>query len=243
MKTLVVTDHEFMYQQLLEILKKKNLNLAQFDFRYSHHNRAFAQKYGIGGDFRPIDVKEEADQIVAQYDLAISLHCKQKFPAKLVNSIPCINVHPGYNPFNRGWYPQAFSIINKLPVGVTIHKMDEQLDHGDIIYRKQVEIESWETSAEVYHKILQLEVQMLDECIENLLLGNYPLQPPEMEGNYNRIEDYKKLCQIDLNEKVTFREAIDRLRALTHGDYRNAYFIDEKGNKVWIKIALEKADS
>ena len=46
-------------------------------------------------------------------------------------------------------FQQVFSILNKLPVGVTIHEMDEQLDHGIIIVQKEINIFSWETSCDV----------------------------------------------------------------------------------------------
>ena len=49
------------------------------------------------------------------------------------------------------------------------------------------------------------------------------------------------MCEINLNEKVTMKEAIDRLRALSHGDYKNAYFISN-GEKVFLKLDIEKED-
>ena len=39
-------------------------------------------------------------------------------------------------------------------------------------------------------------------------------------------------------KKDTFRNHINKLRALTHGDFMNAYFLDEKGNKVYLKLEL-----
>lgn len=39
---------------------------------------------------------------------------------------------------------------------------------------------------------------------------------------------------------ATYGEVIDVLRALTHGEYRNAYFIDNHNKKVFIKIILER---
>ncbi|MDE4942708.1 formyl transferase, partial [Francisella tularensis subsp. holarctica] len=38
---------------------------------------------------------------------------------------------------------------------------------------------------------------------------------------------------------VTMREAIDYLRAMTHPTYKNSYFIDEHGNKVFVALELE----
>jgi len=35
-------------------------------------------------------------------------------------------------------------------------------------------------------------------------------------------------------------EHIDLLRALTHGGFNNAYFIDDKGKKIFVRLSLEK---
>ena len=71
-------------------------------------------------------------------------------------------------PHNRGWFPQVFSLINGKPCGVTIHEIDEKLDHGDIIVQKEVVAEPWDTSLDVYNKILNTEV----ELIEKYMLDN-----------------------------------------------------------------------
>ena len=56
----------------------------------------------------------------------------------------------------------------------------------------------------------------------------------------NTLKDFNKLCVIDLDEKVTMKEAIDKLRALSHGNYKNAYFISSNGEKVFLKLDVEK---
>ena len=38
------------------------------------------------------------------------------------------------------------------------------------------------------------------------------------------------------------KEAINYLRAMTHPPYKNSYFIDEDGNKIFVSIELEKVD-
>ena len=64
-----------------------------------------------------------------------------------------------------------------------------------------------------------------------------------MLGNYNSIDDFRKLCHLDLDNLATLREHIDLLRALSHGKFRNGYFIDERGQKIFIKIELMLAES
>ena len=48
------------------------------------------------------------------------------------------------------------------------------------------------------------------------------------------------MCEINLNNKDSFLNHINILRALTHGDYSNAYFFDENGNKIHLTVELKK---
>lgn len=180
----------------------------------------------------------EIDAIVKNYALVLSLHCKQIFPPELAYGTRCVNFHPGFNPINRGWFPSQFSIADGRQTGVTIHEIDAGIDSGKVIDRRAVNVESWDTSETVYEKIMRLEELMLDEWLPVLVSGEYESVKVE-DGNYNSIKDYDEFRQLDLNEPCTVRDVIDHLRALTHGKYKNAYFIDDTGRKVWARISLE----
>ena len=186
--------------------------------------------------------KDQGREFYDSYDLFLSLHSKQLFPRELVENHLCINVHPGLNPHNRGWFPQVFSILNGLPAGVTIHKMDAQLDHGPILWQEELPIYPQDTSRDVYERILSKEIELLDEHLGDLLTGNYTLTPMADEGNINYKADFDALCPIDLSEPATYGAVIDRLRALTHAPYQNAYFVDTDGKKVYVGITLRKED-
>ncbi|BBX74733.1 hypothetical protein MSHI_26390 [Mycobacterium shinjukuense] len=190
-------------------------------------------------DVPRIDINERVAEIVERYDLVMSLHCKQRFPAGLLDRIRCVNVHPGFNPYNRGWYPQVFSIINGLQAGVTIHEMDDQLDHGPIIAQKECAIESWDSSGSVYARLMEIERELVLEHFAALRDGSYQAKPPAVEGNLNLKKDFERLRHLDLNEHGTFGDFLNRLRALTHDGYRNAWFVDASGRKVFVRVVLE----
>lgn len=192
------------------------------------------------GDVPRLNVKTQVDEIVQRYNLVISIHCKQLFPAALIQQVRCINVHPGYNPYNRGWFPQVFSIMNGLKAGVTIHEIDEQLDHGAIIVQQEYKIESWDTSGTAYAKIMQLERDLVLRYFADIRAGNYQTTRPMLEGNLNFKKDFDRLKQIDLDEQGRFGDFLNRLRAYTHGDFQNAYFIDADGKKVYVRVSLER---
>lgn len=240
-KILVVTDNGLLYKKIRQIL---DLDFADIQDIFDFKRTKLSKKKHLYTDgiekLDEVNVKEDYEQIISDYKQVISLHCKQIFPAELVKNITCINIHPGYNPYNRGWYPQVFAIINKQKLGATIHLMDEQVDHGAIIARKEVEIKSDYTSKEAYEKVLEAELDLFRENIRDIASDSYKTIAPEFEGDYHSIDDYNKLCKLDLTEKTTLGDAIDKLRAMSHGAYDNAYFIDEDGNKIFVKIELRK---
>ena len=236
MKICVFTDNSYIYEGFSALLPR--FTEHTFDFFYSPWNRAFSPRE----NFRPLRLKDQGRDFYESYDLFLSLHSKQLFPTELVENHLCINVHPGLNPFNRGWFPQVFTILNGLPCGVTIHKMDAQLDHGPIAWQEEVPQHPWDTSKDIYDRILAKELELLDRHLGDLLTGSYTLTPMEGEGNINYKADFDALCQIDRNEPATYGAVIDRLRALTHAPYENAWFLDEDGKKVYVGITLRKED-
>src|SRR5271157_696901 len=65
----------------------------------------------------------------------------------------CINLHPSYLPYNRGAYPNVWSIVDQTPAGVTLHYVDEGIDTGDIIRQKKVPVLGTDTGETLYHKL------------------------------------------------------------------------------------------
>ncbi len=240
MKICVITDNLYIFENFREILKRKPQPDCEFDYFYAPWNKAFCEKFGTDGEMKPLRLKEQTEEFFGLYDLFISLHCKQLFPEIMVKNHRCINVHPGYNPYNRGWFPQVFGIINKLPIGVTVHEIDEELDHGPIIYQEKLELHSDETSKDIYNRILALEMKLLDEHFEDILYNRYEAKPMSSEGNINYKADFDALCEMDLNKPATYGEVIDFLKAMTFTPYNNAYFIDKDGKKVFVGITVKK---
>ena len=123
-KILVVTDNGLLYKAVTEILVTEFSDIFNlFEFKRTKlSQKQHLYTDGIEG-LQEVNVKEAYHSIITNYSKVISLHCKQIFPDELVKSMTCINIHPGYNPYNRGWYPQVFAIINKIKLGVKIFKL------------------------------------------------------------------------------------------------------------------------
>ncbi len=241
-KVLIVSDNPYLCKAFFDVCEKLKVDTTGMELMRSpsHKDLVFS---GLPKHLpqKVISIQQNLEEILVKFDLVLSLHCNQLFPKRMVNNIKCINVHPGLNPFNRGWFPQVFSIINGMPIGATIHEIDEEIDHGPIIAQREVEIRLTDTSKDVYDRVQEEEIRLIEENLFDILQNTYTVTSPSSEGNIQLKADFKALTEIDLNKNVTMREAIDYFRALTHGEYKNAYFIDPKtGKKVFIKIQLEE---
>ncbi|RIJ42778.1 dTDP-4-amino-4,6-dideoxyglucose formyltransferase [Pontibacter oryzae] len=237
-KVLVVSDNQHILKSFDSIAKK---SADKIDIQYAISPSSNLEDFTGLGEITVINLKSEqrVSEIIAIYDLVISAHCKQLFPAVLVNSVRCINIHPGYNPINRGWYPQVFAIIHKIPVGATIHEMDEELDNGAIIAREIVPQYSWDTSLTLYNRVVKKELELLEKHFTEIINGNYNKIRPEEKGNLYLKKDFNNFLLLDLEQKGTMEEILDKLRALTHGTYKNAYYIDKQtGKKVFVSLQL-----
>ena len=105
-----------------------------------------------------------------------------------------INLHISYLPFNKGADPNFWSFVENSPKGVTIHKIDEGLDTGEIIVQKKVFFKNVnQQTLSTTYGILQNEIQSL--FYENWYsIKNKKIKsaPQIGSGSIHRINDIKK---------------------------------------------------
>lgn len=241
-RVLVISDNPNLADALSKQINLNSLKeTACFEYRYSSCNQQPQSMLALG--YSAINVKnlDTVEWVIESFDLVLSIHCKQIFPAKLVDNVCCINLHPGLNPYNRGWYPQVFSIINKMPIGATIHLMNPDVDAGAIIAQEEVKATCVDTSLSLYEKVQLAEISLLKQHLNAIVMGDFKATAVDWEGNYNSISDFNQLCRLDLESVGTLRSHLDMLRALSHGKFKNAYFLDENGQKIYVSVQLTPA--
>lgn len=81
----------------------------------------------------------------------------------------CINRHSSLLPKYRGLYPIFWAMLNKeKEVGVTIHLMDEVIDHGPIICQEVVPIKKRDSCYEVYRRTFQAGARLALEALKKI---------------------------------------------------------------------------
>jgi len=134
-----------------------------------------------------------------EIDLIISVAAPQKFKPDILNvaNKGCINIHTGKLPKYRGMLPSFWTLLNKEKTGaVTIHKMNENLDDGEIILQQEVAIEPDETLDSYIKKTKKLGAEMMLKTIEAFRDNKLELKPNNKnESTYNSFpskEDVKR---------------------------------------------------
>jgi methionyl-tRNA formyltransferase len=155
-------------------------------------------------------------------------------PKKILNiaKYGCINVHGSLLPKYRGAAPVQWSIINGEKVtGVTTILMDEGLDTGDILLRKEVEILKDDTSESLFKKMSYVSADLLIETIRLLENGNLSrIKQNELFASYSGIIK-KTDGEIDWNK--TSKEIYNLIRGMNPWPIAYTYVEKNKLLKVY----------
>lgn len=152
-----------------------------------------------------------------------------------------VNVHPGLLPFNRGAYPNVWSILDRTPAGVTMHWMDRGVDTGPIIAQHPVAVAPADTGESLYRKLESAALELFRETWPAIRAGTCPSRVQPQGGTVHRSGDVNAVDRIELDREYRARDLIDLLRARTFPPHRGAYF-EEAGRRIYLRLELESVD-
>ncbi len=179
-------------------------------------------------------------------DIALSIVFGYIVPEEFTSLFPrgVINLHSAFLPYNRGGYPNVWSIVDQTPAGVSLHYIDAGIDTGDIIARREVAVEPIDTGGSLYRKLERASVTLFEETWLDIKEGvvSRTRQTAYGEHTAHRTTDVNAIDRIDLDRTYTARELIAILRARTFPPHKGAYFIENE-RRVNIAIKLEYDES
>lgn len=229
---------EGLYPSALSVLEgslfsEKMKKLSELDNKYIY----------VGNDFFQENTKKALKEM--DLDYIIGIHYPLIIPKEILEipKLGFINLHPAFLPYNRGWHTPSWAILNNTKYGATLHFMSDKLDMGDIIVQKEIKISPDDTAHKLYSKVLKLEEDLFKEALPMLRsLNPIRIKQEQDKGDSHYKRDLIKEQLIELDEKVSYREAIDKFRALTtNSEEEAAYFICE-GKKYTVQIEIKEVD-
>ena len=151
--------------------------------------KTLAQKYNI-----PICQPENVSSFKFQVsslnpDLIICAAYRIIFPKEILDmpKFGCLNIHPSLLPKYRGASPIQAAILNgDTKTGVTIFKMDEQIDHGPILIAEHLSlITKRYTSPELSDKLSILGAGLLIKILPDWVVGKItPIPQDNSQATY-----------------------------------------------------------
>lgn len=174
------------------------------------------------------------------YDLFIVASYGKIIPDNILN-IPksgVLNVHPSLLPTYRGPSPIETALLNgEKELGISIMKLDSEMDHGPILIQSKFEINKEATAGTLEVEAGQLGGELLTQVLEHYLEGT--LIPQEQEHSKATFckKITKELGEIKLNDSA--HETRNKFRALT--PWPSLYFFIKHGEKN-IRVKVTKVD-
>ncbi len=153
------------------------------------HNIPTLQPEKLDGDF----IKELKSH---DCDFGVVVAYGKIIPKEIVNftELGLINIHPSLLPIYRGPAPIVAPILNGDAVtGVTIIKIDEEMDHGPILAQERVDLSDTEFVQDLEKTLAELGGELLVKTLENYSKGNLELK----EQDHSKATYVKKMTKGD----------------------------------------------
>ena len=157
--------------------------------------------------------------------LFLSLEYSELINTTKFKSKKLFNIHFSLLPEYKGMYTSALPIINGEEYsGVTLHKIDDGIDTGEIIEQIKFNIEPDDTARDLYFKYLENSFVLFQNNLDNLINDTYKtIEQPASQSTYfsKKSIDYKN---ININFFKTAFEIKNQFRAFTFREFQMPTF-------------------
>jgi methionyl-tRNA formyltransferase len=143
----------------------------------------------------------------------------------------CVNVHASLLPKYRGAAPIQWALLNgEKETGITIMKIDERLDTGDIILQEKIKIEENDDALALTQKLFDRGSDLLLKALAQIEERRVKYSPQEEAEATNAPALTKESGEIDWRRSAA--EIHNRVRALVPWPGAHTFF-KEKLLKIW----------
>jgi methionyl-tRNA formyltransferase len=205
--------------------------------------------------FQPEKVREGAFQEnlrALRPDLFVVAAYGQILPKSLLEIPRCgaINVHASLLPKYRGAAPIAWAILKGEKItGVTIMRMDEGMDTGDILSQREIPLEDEETAETLHDKLASLGVPLLLETVSKMKRGEVtPIRQdasrvtyaPPLKKEDGRIDWRKEAIEIDRQVRAfspwpgAYTSVEEQFLKIYRGEARGEKRGEKAGKVLWV---------
>ncbi|MEU7740786.1 methionyl-tRNA formyltransferase [Nonomuraea sp. NPDC049158] len=107
-------------------------------------------------------------------DIIVANNWRTWLPPEIFDLPPhgTLNIHDSLLPAYAGFSPLIWALINgEREVGVTAHRMNAELDAGDILLQRAVPVKDDDTTTDLFHRTVDLIEPLVRESLELIASG------------------------------------------------------------------------
>lgn len=156
-----------------------------------------------------------------------------------------INFHPSYLPYNKGKHYNFWAIVENAPFGVTLHRVDEGIDTGDIVAQKEINYDWSDTGESLFLKAQSEIIDLFKNTYPSLRITKIDkISTPQQksQGSFHYANEINEICKIDLNKTYNARFLLNLLRARTFDNHPACNFIDETGTEYEVRVKITRKE-
>jgi len=188
------------------------------------------------------EVRSALEARGAEVGVSVMFGYMLRAPIRSLFPRECINLHPAYLPWNRGAYPNVWSIVERTPAGTTLHYVDDGVDTGDIIAQRRVEVAPHDTGETLYGKLEAASLELFRDTWPLFAEGRAGRTPQSGEGSFHRVRDVEAIDAIDPGRAYAAEELVDILRARTFPPHAGAY-LTTGSRRIHVRVELEEVEA
>ncbi|MEU6496826.1 methionyl-tRNA formyltransferase [Streptomyces sp. NPDC046984] len=161
----------------------------------------------------------------ARPDIIVANNWRTWLPPELFDLPPhgTLNIHDSLLPAYAGFSPIIWALVNgEQRVGVTAHRMDAELDAGDVLVQRSVPVGPTDTATDLFHRTVDLITPIVHESLGLIASGRDAGQ--WMPQDRARASFFHKRSAED--SRIDFSWPAERLERLVRAQsdpYPNAY--------------------
>lgn len=139
------------------------------------------------------------------------------------------NIHFSLLPEYKGMYTSALPILHgKERTGVTLHKIDQGIDTGDIIGQREISIDPIDTARSLYLKYIENGTALVLSNIDNLIKNKYRAFPQPSVNSFYYSKKSIDYGHLSLDVQVTAWQLACQVRAFVFRYYQLPEFAGYK---------------